>query len=256
MQNKKKEHIGFLQIKVPENRVNVFYNTWGAQLLNSMNHYKLNPNHSKKASILKFFTQNQLNNIYRQYPKITNKNSSIRLNTINGRPTLGFQELANYNAVRQVPLKNSENMVVSQLKSRILNRPTKDGSYLYLLSGDDDKIFFIPVENQIEVYGKHLHIVLNKNINQIDAAGEIKITNGELMVNPESGTFMVPLPNNVNKYINIKLRKTKIKNKLRTMFPNKTVKFTRKSLLPFNANMNYAKAQNYLANKANYISIK
>jgi hypothetical protein len=257
---KRREHINFLGATVPPNKVTAFYNKYGPRILNAMNYYKLNPSVSKKQALLKFFDNNKekpikLSAIYNEYPKRTTNNANAFRDVPNNMDDRLYSQ-------RFISTKNGKTFAVSQRnKTRILNAPpVTTGAYLYLLSYDD-KLYFVPVENQFEVYGKHLHIVAEKKVTRISAAGEMVISpDGKTVTfNLLSGTFMTQiLKHYFNKYTNITWRKNKIKAALKKLYPNKTIKFVHgyNTLLPTNEdlNANSEASKKYLNSKLNYIT--
>ena len=253
--NKKAEHINFIGATVPPNKVNAFYNQHGPRILNAMTYYKFNPSVSKKQALVKFFGANQLRAIYNQYPKRT---------TNNGGRSAPNNPMNNWHTGRFISTRNGKTFEVSQrAKTKIMTAPKETpetvGAYLYLLS-DKNKLYFVPVENQFEVYGKHLHIVAAKSVTGIDAAGEMVISpdGKKVTFNLLSGTFMIPSLHNTTKFTNITWRKNKIKVALQSLYPTKTIKFVHgyNTLLPTNNVLaaNSASSKKYLNSKLNYIN--
>jgi len=128
------------------------------------------------------------------------------------------------------------------------------GVYLYILTNIN--MYIIPVENQLEVYGKHIDIVnfivdREKNIiPKIISAGEILVSPHNILINLLSGTFMRNTANiiHLNRY-----RKASTLAWLSKKFPNKSIVFTKESLIP-QMSFNRKQLSSYLNNKQNFVN--
>ena len=248
--NKKKKNIGFLNIVIPESNKNKFYNEYGEKLLGAQTYQMFNQNVSRKKSLLQYFSESNLKKIYSLYPKIP-------LNNKNGRTNVEmFGNLNSLVKKRSISVTNAKTFEITQKKSMILNNFNENYThYLYLLDIKDN-LYLIPLENQFEVYGKHIHIVLKKNIDYISAAGEMSIIDNVIRFNLYSGTFMLNFLFNSNKkYRQETWRKNKMKKYLRKRFEKTTVKFVKSTLLQ-NKNFMSKNAIDYLNSKSNYVNYK